>query len=90
MKLIHRRSITTMKMSPLNSAPRPSGSSLQCSTVPPAKWVPALISVMPGAIGWVSPVQYSISGSGRPTHSRSAAWTYTGASKTRPHSVITP
>src|SRR5437763_635087 len=79
MKLTYRRSMTTVKMSPLPSAPPRSGS-VKCTTVPPAKWTPALISVRPGSTSWTSPLQNSTL-PGRHTHSRSASWMYTGASQ---------
>ena len=62
MKLTQRRSITTVTMSPVNSA------SPACSTVPPAKCTPQLTSVRPGRISRVSPDQNTTL-PGRHTHS---------------------
>ena len=74
MKLTQRRSGTTVTMSPDISAPAPPSPFAQCSTWPPAKWTPRLMSVRPSPICRVSPSQNSTAGSGRATHARSLAW----------------
>ena len=91
MKPTQRRSITTWKMSPDSSAPRPLSPPAQCSTVPPAKCTPQLTSVTPGAIETRSPDHSRTRPSVRPSHSRSASCTHTGTPpKAALHSAMTP
>ena len=79
MKLTQPRSSTTMIVSPVSSAPRPSDPSGQCSTHAPSKWPPMRATVTPGT-GSTSSSNSSMRGERRGIHRSSARGRNTGAS----------